>query len=112
MMRVISSPSISTTGFVTLIFVICGSHLSSTGTGRRAGGKIGAQRRRRSHGGLYSIAFLVTKAALRGTAAQTKGSLDGFATERAFVPEKSACAERASERGERGVERRARPHRG
>jgi hypothetical protein len=45
MMRVISSPSISTTGFATLIFAILGSHLLRAGIGndRRTDGKFGAR---------------------------------------------------------------------
>src|SRR4029450_12613119 len=45
MMRVISSPSISTRGFVTLIFAILRSHLlrAGIGNGRRIDGKFGVR---------------------------------------------------------------------
>src|SRR6185312_3907591 len=41
MIRVISSPSISTTGFVTLIFAISTSHRVGSGHGRRIDGRAG-----------------------------------------------------------------------
>src|SRR5262245_8986760 len=45
MIRVISSPSSSTTGFFTLIFAILRSHFlrAGIGNGRRTGGKFGAR---------------------------------------------------------------------
>jgi hypothetical protein len=53
MMRVISSPSISTIGFLTLIFAILWSHLLRVGIGPPP----------RSRGGLYSIDLHAVKAA-------------------------------------------------
>src|SRR4029078_550086 len=57
MMRVISSPSISTTGFCTLIFAMLRSHLLRVGNDRRIDGRLDARHGSRglgTRGGVYS----------------------------------------------------------
>src|SRR6185369_15836792 len=100
MIRVISSPSISTTGFLTLIFAILRSHLSKPGiaNGRRADGKSGA------------LTEHAAPPAEAGSIAWNDDPLDEFVIERATVSE--TPPDSASERGERGVQRGARTHRG
>src|SRR5688572_29745114 len=61
MMRVISSPSISTTGFFTLIFAMSGSHhLFRNAAGNAVGSTEGSARKRKTQPGqprrLYSMA--------------------------------------------------------
>src|SRR5262245_33361649 len=131
MMRVISSPSISTTGFLTLIFAILRSHLLSAGTSERR--KFGARSVKtapRSGGRVYATGFRAVKAPLACELRphqEARGCRQDVRNQTPLIPRESGDPVlgkgpgprfggdewvAASKRGERGVQRGARPHRG